>query len=110
MWYPKEKKIVVFQPHTFSRTKQLLHEFIHAFKDAQTVYLLDIFASARESFDSTISSDDIVRGIKQNYPNCIVKNLHDLNTLQSFLQNEANAGVVITLGAGDIYKIHDMVR
>lgn len=109
-WYPEHKKIVVFQPHTFSRTKQLLHEFIHSFKNAEEVYLLDIFASARESFDSSISSDDIVTGITQNYPNITTQNLHDNDELAQFLQKVSQPNtVVITLGAGDIYKVHDMI-
>lgn len=109
-WYPEHKKIVIFQPHTYSRTKQLLQEFIHAFRNAQEVYFLDIFASARESFDSSITSDDIVAGIAQNYPNIITSNLHDTHELAQFLMKVSKPNtVVITLGAGDIYKVHDII-
>ncbi len=110
-WYKEERKIIVFQPHTYSRTKQLLHEFIHAFKDTTEVYFLDIFASARESFDSSISSDDIVSGIKRNYPNIIVENIHDVEKLAAFLKTHTTPQtVVLTLGAGDIYKVHDLIK
>ncbi|GIK83808.1 MAG: UDP-N-acetylmuramate--L-alanine ligase [Patescibacteria group bacterium] len=110
-WYKDQKKIIVFQPHTYSRTKQLLHEFIHAFGRAQEVYFLDIFASARESFDSSISSDTIVAGIKQKYPHVLTENLHDIETLSQFLQKNTQPGeIVLTLGAGDIYKVHDTIQ
>ena len=109
-WYKTERKIIVFQPHTYSRTKQLLHEFIHSFKNAQEVYLLDIFASARESFDASITSTDIAAGIKRNYPHILVENLHTINKLALFLKEHTQPGtVVLTLGAGDIYKVHDKI-
>ncbi len=110
-WYKNEKKIIIFQPHTYSRTKQLLHEFIHAFKDTKEAYFLDIFASARESYDPSVSSDNIVSGIQRNYPNIIVENLHTIETLAKFIEHNATPGtVVLTLGAGDIYKVHDIIK
>ncbi len=110
-WYKDERKIIIFQPHTYSRTKQLLHEFIHSFKETQESYFLDIFASARESYDSTVSSDNIVSGIQRNYPHIIVENLHTIEALAKFLEHSATPGtVVLTLGAGDIYKVHDIIK
>ena len=110
-WYKDQRKIIVFQPHTYSRTKQLLHEFIHSFKNAKEVYLLDIFASAREEYDSTISSDDIVKGINQIYNEITIKNLKNIDSLKEFLLSNTKSGdVVLTLGAGDIYKVHDKIK
>lgn len=107
-WYPDHTKIVVFQPHTYSRTKQLLHEFVHSFKQAQHVYLLDIFASARESLDETISSEQIVGGIKNKYPEIETQNLHTVEALADFLHTiPTEKTVVLTLGAGDIYKVYE---
>jgi UDP-N-acetylmuramate--alanine ligase len=111
VWYPNQKKIIIFQPHTYSRTKQLLHEFVHSFKNAQEVYFLDIFASARESLDESISSDDIVKGINQNYPEIKTHNLHDINQLADYLKKQIEPNsVILTLGAGDIYKVHDLIN
>lgn len=109
-WYPTQNKIIAFQPHTYSRTKQLLHEFVHSFKNANTIYLLDIFASAREQADATITSDSVCELIKKNYPNCIVENVHTITGLAHKLKDTTRPGdVVITLGAGDIYKTHNEV-
>ena len=58
------KIIAAFQPHTFSRTKELLTDFSHAFKDADVVLLMDIYA-AREKDDGTISSRDIEKLINK---------------------------------------------
>jgi UDP-N-acetylmuramate--alanine ligase len=115
-WYKEEKKIIIFQPHTYSRTKQLLHEFIHSFKNADEVHLLDIFASARESKDNTVSSDDIVKGIKNVFPHIKISNLHTVNELAEFLnkikpsESSKSGTVILTLGAGDIYKVHDKIK
>lgn len=109
-WYPTQNKIIAFQPHTYSRTKQLLHEFVHSFKDANSVYLLDIFASAREESDPTITSDILCELIKKSYPNCAVENVHTVAGLAQKLKETTQQGdVVITLGAGDIYKAHNEV-
>lgn len=110
-WYPDTKKIIAFQPHTYSRTKQLLHEFVHSFKDAETVLLLDIFASAREAEDASISSDMLTKKIKELYPNLDIENVHTIHKLKEKLAtlDQNRATVVLTLGAGDIYKVHDMI-
>ena len=57
----KEHKriIAVFQPHTYSRTKELLNDFATAFSDADIAIIADIYA-AREKDDGTISSQDLV--------------------------------------------------
>jgi UDP-N-acetylmuramate--alanine ligase len=112
-WYPDHKRIIVFEPHTYSRTKKLLPEFVDAFNDAEEVYLLDIFASARESADESISSDILASRIQQSYPNNKVENLKTVGNLAEFLKesimNKSTQTVVLTLGAGDIYKVHELL-
>ena len=60
--YPTRRIWVVFQPHTYSRTRALLQDFAHSFDDADRVLLLDIYA-AREKIDlgmhSTLLLDTI---------------------------------------------------
>jgi UDP-N-acetylmuramate--alanine ligase len=114
-WYPKAKKVIAFQPHTYSRTKKLLSEFIDSFKMASTktsseVVLLDIFASAREAIDSTISSNDIVEGVEKKFNDVKISNLKTIHNLSLYLENNLEPGsVILTVGAGDIYKVHDLL-
>ena len=62
------------------------------------------------SFDPSITSDDIVAGIKRHYPHITVANLKTTKKLAQALQESATPGsVVLTLGAGDIYKVHDLL-
>lgn len=112
-WYPNSRKIIAFQPHTYSRTKNLLEEFIDSFKvvdDKTKVLLLDIFSSAREKYDSTISSNDIVKGVRSKYKNIEISNLETIHNLSVYFENKLIQGdVVLTIGAGDIYKVHSLV-
>lgn len=109
-WYPNQKKIIAFQPHTYSRTKQLLNDFIDSFgsiDDLTEIILVDIFASAREGLDESISSDDIVNGVKNKFPQIKISNQKTLSSLQNYFEeNKAKVDVVLTIGAGDIYKVH----
>lgn len=104
-WEPQKRIVVVFEPHTYSRTKALLEEFAQSLSLADEVFLLDIFASAREVVDPTISSDMVCEKI-QEYKKP-AQNLHTIQEATTFLQSHLKEGdVLITIGAGDVYKIH----
>ncbi len=101
--YTKEEIVCVFQPHTFTRTKALYQEFIHAFDDASRLILTDIYGSLREERDESISSqrlaDDIAR-VKKNVQYV------PLTEVASVINNSKldHTTVVIFMGAGDVYK------
>lgn len=107
-WFPKRRIVVLFQPHTYSRTKSLFKEFGESFKDADMVGIMEIFASAREEADPTINSQMLVEGIKKHQKNPenvgYVKDLDDASKMS--LQILKPGDVFITLGAGDVYKVH----
>lgn len=109
-WHPMQRKVVAFQPHTYSRTKALFTEFAHAFKDADVVVLLDIFASAREKTDPSINTQQLVDAVKQNVP---VKEIYHVSTpseLASFCHDFLKENdVFLTIGAGDIYKMYEFL-
>lgn len=104
--YPSKKIICFFQPHTFSRTKQLFNDFLRAFEDVDQVALVEIYASLRESPDPTVSSEKLANAIARHH-----KGVMYLPTLKDVIQyiNEnkfRSDTVLITMGAGDIYTIH----
>lgn len=110
-WYPNKRVVVAFQSHTFSRTKQLFNEFVSAFTKAKEVVMIDIFASAREKFDATITSDLLCQAISQQYPQIKCQNLKTIEQLANYAKQQLQAGdVMITLGAGDIYLMHEEVE
>lgn len=110
-WHPDQRRVIVFQPHTFSRTKQLFDEFVEALSSADEVMLLDIFPSAREQYDSSINSDMLVAAVNQSETNTRITNLKNSNDLLKYCQTKLAPGdVLMTMGAGDIYEIHDLVE
>ncbi len=101
-WYPKRKIIVIFQPHTFSRTKALLHEFANAFGDAHEVILTDIYASARETSDLGISGKTLVEETAKNHRH--VHYAPDFAAVKKLLHQKMQpSDILIFMGAGDIY-------
>jgi UDP-N-acetylmuramate--alanine ligase len=108
-WFAGKRLVVAFQPHTFSRTKALFPEFVSALAQAPELVLLDIFASARENFDPSISSQQLAAAIeKTGHPAVpLTKTVSDLADWCSANLNPGD--VVLTLGAGDIYHVHEML-
>ena len=94
---------VVFQPHTYSRTKNLLDDFATALLNFDNILVLDIYA-ARESNTYNISSQDLVNRIKELGKTALYMPSFDecVNYLKS---NVKNNDIVVTLGAGTVTEI-----
>lgn len=111
-WCEGKRVVVAFQSHTYSRTKELFNEFVQAFEPAATreVILIDIFASAREQYDPSVTADGLTLALKNEYPEMKVINLHSIENLAQYCQEQLQPGdVFLTLGAGDIYLVHDIL-
>lgn len=101
--YPHNKTWVVFQPHTYTRTKALLPDFANALKDVDTVILADIYA-AREKNTIGISSRDLLNEIKKLDGNAFY--FPSFSEIENFLLENCSPGdLLITMGAGDVVKI-----
>ena len=95
--------IVVFQPHTFSRTEQFLEDFADALSEADKIYLLDIYASAREKI-GTVTSDNLVELV--NELGKIAVNLNSIpNAAKFFKEKIPKNSVIVSMGAGDVGKL-----
>lgn len=103
MRYPKEKIIAVFQPHTYSRTKALLYEFATAFDVANQVIITDIFASAREGVDESVSSKILIEEMAKHHHNVLY--LPTPSDAAVFITSKhfGDGVVIVFMGAGDIY-------
>jgi UDP-N-acetylmuramate--alanine ligase len=103
--YPGRTIWAAFQPHTYSRTKALLSEFAASFADADHVVVTDIYP-AREFDDLGVSAADIVA--RMRHPDA--RYIPGLNNAADHLFDHLKAGdVLITLGAGDGYKVGEDV-
>ena len=100
--------IAIFQPHTYSRTKELLNDFATAFKDADIAIIADIYA-AREVDDGSISSKDLVEKICENGTNAIY--LPTFEKIAEFVENNIKPNdIVLTIGAGNITDINNILK
>ena len=101
-----KKLLVAFHPHLYSRTKSLFREFVEAFDEVDEVILAPIFA-AREKPDPSVSSDVLAQEItKRGIP---ATSYESLEEVQAVLETVPAGTVIITMGAGDIYKVADQI-
>ncbi|MBI3379882.1 UDP-N-acetylmuramate--L-alanine ligase [Candidatus Gottesmanbacteria bacterium] len=104
-WFPKMRVIVIFQPHTYSRTKALLKEFGKSFYDADIALICDIYPSAREKFDNSINSNMLAAEANKFKKNSFYS--QSKSEVIDFLDKNVKTGdLIITMGAGDIYLWH----
>ncbi len=97
--------IAAFHPHLYSRTRDLLDGFARAFADADEVVVAPIYA-AREPDDGTVSSELLAERIRQEAVS--VRAADSLEDVEHLVGGMAQPGdTVITMGAGDIYKVAD---
>ena len=103
--YPHKRLFVAFQPHTYSRTKTLFDRFAKAFNGVDKLMLADIYA-AREKDTGIVSSKMLCDAICKNGVNASYFGSFD--KIVDYLKGELKDGdVLITMGAGDIYKVGD---
>jgi UDP-N-acetylmuramate--alanine ligase len=90
--------IVAFQPHTYTRTHALFHDFVRELKKPDLTVLAEIYA-ARERNTVGISSMDLIRQV----PGSVY--CETLPEVTAYLREIAMPGdVILTVGAGDIYR------
>jgi UDP-N-acetylmuramate--alanine ligase len=101
---------VIFQPHLFSRTKLLLDDFAKSFSQCDEVILLPIYY-AREEDDGSISSEILCDAVNSHTHNAkaFPDFEHATTYVESMLSRMGPKDVVVTMGAGEAFKIGDKV-
>ena len=104
--FDRQRVILLFQPHTFSRTSALEHDFITALSKADISFITPIFGSAREHIsEDTITSHHIQAEAEKKG----ITNIHVCETTEELLsalkEHVQKGDIVVTAGAGDIYKL-----
>ncbi len=107
----KKKKFnqswVIFQPHTYSRTKNLLNEFADVLTNFDNIIVTDIYA-ARENNTYNISSKDLVNQIQKN--GFKAKYISNFDDIVKYIKTNAKPNdIVLTLGAGTVTEIGPML-
>lgn len=97
------KLCIAFQPHTYTRTYELLNEFAEVLSKADQVVLLDIYAS-REKDTGLVSSKDLAEKIVEHGGK--VEYCGSFENAEKYIINNCNPqDMLITMGAGDIVKL-----
>ena len=107
---PVEKVWCIFQPHTYTRLRDLMREFTDAFRDADVVVLAKVYP-AREQDIYGVHSDDLYRNIQKKHPDKEVYYFDTFEEIADFVKkNVGERDMAMTMGAGDIYKVLDLLQ
>jgi len=96
--------VVVFQPHRFTRTKELFAEFVKAFYDADLLVLTDIYPAGEPPIPG-VTSEALWQSVRKHGQKDAVY-IADRETIAGHLLKIVRAGdIVLTLGAGNIWQV-----
>jgi len=96
--------LVAFQPHRFTRTRDLFNDFLDAFDDADVLFLTDIYPAGEEPIPD-VNAAALGRALQQR-GHADVRTVPARTDLPAEIAREARDGdLVMLLGAGDIIKV-----
>ncbi len=103
--FPNERLFVVFQPHQYSRTKQMLETMAEAFRETWVTYVCDIYA-ARDSYEDrrSVSAQDLVR--QMNHVGLLAHYVPEFEDIKQIITGDVIPDdVVLVMGAGNIWQV-----
>jgi len=107
MW--KGRIIVAFQPHRYTRTQALMNDFATSFNEADILVLTEIYAASEEKIEAVTGSKLAEKIRASGHKNVIFAPTGE-DATEKILENAVAGDVVVTLGAGDIYKINERLK
>jgi UDP-N-acetylmuramate--alanine ligase len=102
--WPDSRKVVVFQPHRYSRTQALFDDFTRSFYQSDVLLVLPIYAAGEKRIEG-LSAQDLCEGIKA-HGHKEVFCATDMKKALAYLKKNLKPGdMLLTLGAGDVWKV-----
>ena len=98
--------IIVFQPHTYTRTSALYEDFAKVFSTLDYLILIDIYA-AREINETGVNSKDLVDYINRKYNKNFLYIESMDETVEYLLDFLKPNDIIVSMGAGDVFKVVD---
>ena len=102
--WPDRRKVIVFQPHRYTRTRDLFDEFTRAFYQSDLLLVMPIYAAGEDKIDGVdghdLCEDIMAHGHKQVI--CVKSMEEAVTCLQTHI---AVNDIVLTLGAGDVWMV-----
>jgi len=99
---------VVFQPHRYSRTQLLMNEFTNAFHDADTLFVLDIYAASESPIDG-ITGETLARHIRDAGNNDVRYAPSVAEAAEAVAAGAQEGDMILTLGAGSVSQLAPMI-
>ncbi len=103
--YPNRRLVLVFQPHRYTRTRDLFEDFIKELKTADLLILTEVYAAGEKRIDNA-DSRALARSLRlQNMGSKLIYEA-DLKKLAPLLLEQAKEGdLILTMGAGSISRV-----
>ena len=111
---PESSIVVIFQPHRYTRTRDLMSDFAKCFMDADKLYITDIYAASEKPIEGIVA-EKLIAEVK-NHGFKDVSYLPNLNDFLPSLDEESNDKhtIIMTFGAGSItnfsYSVADYLK
>lgn len=104
--YPDRRVVTVFQPHRYSRTHLVWDEFVECFGEADKVFICDIYAAGEDPIKG-VSGERLSTevAISKNAPKAVEHLPNSVDRLAKIKSELRDGDVLVTLGAGDIWKL-----
>ncbi len=102
------RTVVLFQPHRYTRTNDLMEEFARSFNNADTLMVMDIYAASEEPIEG-VNAEALTEAIKR-YGHRDAHYIGGLENAARIVRERVQPGdMVITLGAGTVYRVGDQI-
>ena len=104
--YPEKRLVLVFQPHRYTRVKALWNEFLLVLKDVDVLVLTEIYPASEKPIPG-VSGEAFYESLKElrgSKPSFFAEDKERVLELLDTLADKDK--VIVTMGAGDIYRIH----
>jgi len=105
---PNRRIVVLFQPHRYTRTNDLMDEFASAFNNADVLFVPDIYAASETPIDG-VNAEVLTERIKSyGHKNAEYVGAVE-NAAEILCENVREGDLVITLGAGSVHRVGDQL-
>ena len=104
--FPQAKVRVLFQPHRYSRTQLCWDDFLTSFSNADSLFVTEIYPAGENPIEG-ISGPALTEAI--DHPQKMYIDLNHKESVQAFKDSLTEGDILLTLGAGDIYKFGEQL-
>ncbi len=105
----RKRTIVIFQPHRYTRTQALMEEFVSSFNEADILLVTEIYAASEDKIEG-ITGANLAERIRAGGHKQVLFTPTKEEGAETILKLAEKGDVVLTLGAGDIYRISERLK